>query len=71
MQNVLLHCCCAPCSSAIVEWMLAHDTVPTLYFYNPNIYPEKEYIIRKRELMRFAEMQGLRVIDDDAQSGWS
>ena len=71
MQNVLLHCCCAPCSSAIVEWMLAHDTVPTLYFYNPNIYPEKEYMIRKRELMRFAEMQGLRVIDDDAQSGWS
>ncbi len=71
MQNILLHCCCAPCSSAIVEWMLAHDTVPTLYFYNPNIYPEKEYVIRKTELMRFAAMQGLRVIDDDTQPGWN
>ena len=35
MQQVLLHACCAPCSSAIVEWMLQHDVHPTIIYYNP------------------------------------
>lgn len=61
----LLHCCCAPCSAAIVEWMLANDIRPILFYCNPNIYPQEEYLIRKNELNRFAEEQGLRVIDDD------
>ena len=39
MENVLLHSCCAPCSAAIVEWMLAQDIRPTLYYFNPNIFP--------------------------------
>lgn len=65
MKKILLHCCCAPCSSAILEWMLANDIMPTLYYCNPNIYPEEEYIIRKNELTRYAEKLGLEVIDDD------
>ena len=65
MTEVLLHCCCAPCSSAIIEWMLAHEVRPTLFYCNPNIYPEEEYLIRKNELTRYAEKLGLRVIDDD------
>lgn len=64
-MKVLLHCCCAPCSSAIIEWMLAHDMRPTLYYCNPNIFPENEYVIRKNELTRYAEKLGLEVIDDD------
>lgn len=63
--KVLLHCCCAPCSAAILEWMLANDYEPTLYYFNPNIFPEKEYLVRKNELTRYAEKLGLRVIDDD------
>ena len=47
MENVLLHSCCAPCSAAIVEWMLAQDIRPTLYYFNPNIFPQEEYEIRK------------------------
>ena len=64
-QKVLLHCCCAPCSSAIIEWMLNNDVEPVLYYYNPNIYPEEEYLIRKNELTRYAEKLGLIVIDGD------
>ena len=65
MQDVLLHCCCAPCSSAILEWMLANDYRPTLFYFNPNIFPETEYLIRKNELTRYAKEKGLRVIDGD------
>lgn len=65
MHHVLLHCCCAPCSSAIIEWMLQHDVRPTLFYCNPNIYPADEYLIRKNELTRYADCLGLDVIDDD------
>ena len=65
MNEILLHCCCAPCSSAIIEWMLNNDVRPTLFYCNPNIFPEEEYIIRKNECTRYAEGLGLRIIDGD------
>lgn len=64
-SSVLLHCCCAPCSSAILEWMLQNGIRPTLFYCNPNIFPEEEYLIRKNELTRYAQKLGLEVIDDD------
>lgn len=64
-ETMLLHCCCAPCSSAILEWMLNNGVRPVLYFCNPNIYPYEEYLIRKDELTRHAQRLGLRIIDDD------
>ena len=63
--RVLLHACCAPCSSAIVEWLLAHGIEPVIYYYNPNIYPLEEYEIRKNESKRHAESLGLTWIDED------
>ena len=65
MQKFLLHTCCAPCSAAIIEWLLAADIHPTLFFYNPNIYPLTEYEIRKAELVRYANAQGIEMIDGD------
>ena len=65
VQEVLLHACCAPCSSAIVEWMLAHEVRPTIFYFNPNIWPREEYEIRKEESKRHAESLGLRWIDGD------
>lgn len=65
MKEILLHCCCAPCSSAIIEWMLNNDVKPTLYYCNPNIFPKEEYIIRKNECTRYAQSLGLRIIDGD------
>ena len=64
-QEVLLHACCAPCSSAIVEWLLAHDIQPIIFYYNPNIFPLEEYEIRKNESKRHAECLGIRWIDGD------
>ena len=64
-NHVLLHCCCAPCSSAIIECMLQNNIRPTLFFCNPNIYPQQEYEVRKQEAIRFAEMQGLDFVDAD------
>ena len=64
-DRVLLHACCAPCSSAIVEWLVQHDVRPTIYYYNPNIWPLEEYEIRKQESKRHAESLGLEWIDGD------
>lgn len=63
--RVLLHACCAPCSSAIVEWLVQHDIRPTIFYYNPNIFPFEEYEIRKNESKRHAESLGLSWIDGD------
>lgn len=64
-KKVLLHACCAPCSSAIVECMLQNDIKPTIFYCNPNIYPQSEYLIRKNECTRFAQDLGLEIVDDD------
>ena len=64
-KKVLLHACCAPCSSAIVEWLMAHGIEPVIYYFNPNIYPLEEYEIRKNESKRHAESLGITWIDDD------
>ncbi len=65
LKEVLLHVCCAPCSSAIVEWLLQHGIKPTLFYFNPNIYPLEEYNIRKQESKRHAELLQVRWIDGD------
>lgn len=64
-DKVLLHSCCAPCSSAIIECMVANGIHPTVYFYNPNIYPFEEYETRKAEAKRFVKSQGLVFVDAD------
>lgn len=64
-SRVLLHACCAPCSSAIVEWMLQNGVRPTIFYFNPNIYPRQEYDIRKEESKRHAESLGLEWTDGD------
>ena len=63
--QVLLHTCCAPCSSAIIECMMKHGITPTIYYCNPNIYPREEYEIRKNECSRYAKSLGLEIIDAD------
>ena len=65
MNTLLLHTCCAPCSAAIIEWLLNNEIKPTLFYFNPNIYPEKEYEIRKNECTRYAQLKGLTIIDGD------
>ena len=63
--TVLLHTCCAPCSSAIIEAMLQNGITPVIYYCNPNIYPQEEYEIRKNECTRYAQALGLEIVDAD------
>ena len=63
--RVLLHTCCAPCSSAIIEALLQNGITPVIYYCNPNIYPREEYEIRKNECTRYAQSLGLEIVDDD------
>ena len=64
-DHVLLHSCCAPCSSEVMEAIHATGIDYAIFFYNPNIHPAKEYEIRKQENIRFAEQHGVPFIDAD------
>ena len=63
--RVLLHTCCAPCSSAIIEAMMQNGITPVIYYCNPNIFPKEEYEIRKDECTRYAKALGLEIVDAD------
>ena len=64
-KTVLLHTCCAPCSSAIIEALMQNGITPVIYYCNPNIYPQEEYEIRKNECTRYAQSLGLEIVDAD------
>ncbi len=49
---LLLQCCCAPCSSAVLETLVKNFDV-TVYFYNPNIHPQAEY---EKRLLQFPKL---------------
>lgn len=49
--SLLLHCCCAPCSSYTIEYLTEFFNITVLY-YNPNISPKEEYLKRKAEEIR-------------------
>lgn len=52
--KLLIHSCCAPCSSYVLEYLSNYFDI-TVYYYNPNIYPEEEYLKRVEEQQRFIQ----------------
>jgi predicted adenine nucleotide alpha hydrolase (AANH) superfamily ATPase len=64
-KRILLHCCCAPCSGAVVECLVQNGLRPTLFFSNSNIVPREEYELRRSELTRYAGLFGLETVDDE------
>lgn len=64
--KLLLHSCCAPCSSYVLEYLNQYFDI-TLYYYNPNISPESEYDFRISELHRLVSEMGIsvKIIDGD------
>ena len=52
VPKLLLHACCAPCSSYCIEYLSNYFEI-TIYYYNPNIDKEEEYDYRYSELERF------------------
>ena len=53
-KRLLLHVCCAPCSSYCLEYLACHYAID-VYFYNPNITDMDEYEKRAKELVRFVD----------------
>lgn len=53
--HVLLHSCCAPCSSYVLEYLSKYFEID-LFYYNPNTYPREEYEKRGRELERLVKL---------------
>lgn len=64
-NKLLLHSCCAPCSGEVMEALITSEIDFTIYFYNPNIHPRKEYDIRKEENIRFANKHHIPFVDAD------
>ena len=52
IPNLLLHSCCAPCSSHVIDLLTKYFNI-TIIYYNPNIEPYEEYLKRKEEQIRF------------------
>ena len=64
--KLLLHACCGPCSSAVLEKLCRYFEITVLY-YNPNTWPAEEYYRRGEELKKFvaqAHPLGVTVIED-------
>ncbi len=63
--TLLLHACCAPCSSYVMEYLASIFDI-TMFFYNPNISPEREFLFRADELERLIsempEADGVKLI---------
>jgi len=61
---MLLHTCCAPCALPMIEHLLTIKRVKdiTLYFYNPNIYPEGEYKKRLKDVEKIAKIYKLKLV---------
>ena len=66
--SLLLHSCCAPCSTAVLEVLTEHFDV-TVFYYNPNISPESEFLKRAEEQIKYARKLGIDVIVPDYNDG--
>lgn len=64
-HRVLLHTCCAPCSCSIIDQLLSEGALPDILFYNPNVHPLDEYLLRKAVVVKYSLKMGLKMIDMD------
>ena len=59
VPTLLLHSCCAPCSSYVLQYLADFFDI-TVFYYNPNIYPNSEYEIRENEQKRLINQMKLK-----------
>lgn len=60
-KKMLLHSCCGPCSTAVID-RLKDDYDLTIFYYNPNIYPQSEYEKRLFEQQKYVKEAGLNIV---------
>ena len=63
-KSILLHSCCAPCSSSVLHKISEYFDV-TVVYYNPNIYPQGEYEKRKLEQIKLLNIMQIPFLDSD------
>lgn len=68
MKKLLLHSCCGPCSTQVIDF-LKNDYDITIYYYNPNIDTDEEYKHRLSEQKRYCQNVGVPVVEDGYNSG--
>ena len=64
-MKLLMHTCCAPCSVYCIDSLRKENIEPTLYWYNPNIHPYKEYEARRDCLKKYSEKINIKTIFED------
>lgn len=64
MKKLLLHSCCGPCSTHVIN-VLKERFDLTIFYYNPNIFPQQEYQKRLEEQKRYAMIMGIEVIEGE------
>lgn len=62
--KLLLHACCAPCCSYVLDYLSPHFSI-TVFYYNPNIFPYEEYEKRREETRRLAGLYGAGFVSGD------
>ena len=64
-MKLLLHTCCAPCSVYCIESLKSENIEPTVYWYNPNIHPYKEYEARRNCLEEYTQSINVKAIFEE------
>ena len=64
-MKVLMHACCAPCSVYCVDTLRKEGIEPTIFWYNPNIHPYKEYEARRNCLIEYTKLVNINCIIKD------
>lgn len=59
MKKILLHSCCGPCSVMCIEHLLDSGFRPSVFYYNPNIHPQKEYNLRLNAMRQVSDFYGI------------
>ena len=64
-MKLLMHACCAPCSVYCIDELRKENIEPTIYWYNPNIHPYKEYEARRDCLIEYTKSINVKCIIED------
>ena len=64
-NGLVVHCCCAPCSTSLVECLIFNKIKPLMFFYNPNIYPQEEYEKRRDEWIHLCKLLDIEYVIGD------
>lgn len=68
VEKLLLHSCCAPCSTHVIEVLKSQYDV-TVFYYNPNVFPKEEFEKRLAEQKRYAEIVGVSLLTETYDEG--